>query len=99
VPEPNASEVVAAIQKLKSYKSPGVDQIPAELIQAGGKKLHLEIHKLIKLIWNKEELPHQWRQLWYLFTKGVIKLPVVIIDVYHCCQLHTKFYPTFLSLS
>ena len=31
VPEPSASEVELAIEKLKSYKSPGVDQIPAEL--------------------------------------------------------------------
>jgi hypothetical protein len=36
--------------------------MPAELIQAGAEALHLEIHKLIKLIWNKEELPHQWRE-------------------------------------
>jgi hypothetical protein len=59
VPEPRLSEVVVAIGKLKSYKSPGVDQIPAELIQAGGETLCSEIHKLIKLIWNKEELPHR----------------------------------------
>jgi hypothetical protein len=32
----------------------------SELIQAGGEMLHLEIHKL-KLICNKEELPHQWK--------------------------------------
>jgi hypothetical protein len=25
-----------AIEKLKSHKSPGIDQIPAELIRAGG---------------------------------------------------------------
>jgi sorting nexin-29 len=37
-------------------------QIPAELIQAGGETLHSEIHKLIILIWNKEELPHQWKE-------------------------------------
>jgi hypothetical protein len=24
--------------------------------------LHSEIHKLIMLIWNKEELPHQWKE-------------------------------------
>jgi hypothetical protein len=62
VPDPSASEVEAAVGRLKSYKSPGVDQIPAELIQEGGETLHLEIHKLIKLIWNKEELPHQWKE-------------------------------------
>jgi hypothetical protein len=36
VPEPNSSEVEIAIEKLKRYKSPGTDQIPAELIQARG---------------------------------------------------------------
>jgi hypothetical protein len=59
VPEPSSSEIEVAIGKLKRYKSPGVDQIPAELLQAGGGTLRSEIHKLIKLIWNKEELPHQ----------------------------------------
>jgi hypothetical protein len=38
------------------HKSPGVDQIPAELIQAGGESLHTEIHKLSKLIWNKKRI-------------------------------------------
>jgi hypothetical protein len=57
VPEPSASEIEVALLKLKRYKSPGVDQIPAELIQAGEETLRSEIHKLIKLIWNKE-LPH-----------------------------------------
>jgi hypothetical protein len=43
VPEPSISEVEVAIGKLKRYKSPGADQIPAELIQAGVEKLHSEI--------------------------------------------------------
>jgi hypothetical protein len=34
VPEPSASDVEVAIGKLKNYKSPGFDQIPAELVQA-----------------------------------------------------------------
>jgi hypothetical protein len=50
VPEPSASEAEVAIGKLKIYKSPGVDQITAELIQAGGEILRSEIHKLIRLI-------------------------------------------------
>jgi hypothetical protein len=62
VPEPSAAEVEVAIRKFKRYKAPGSDQIPAEMIQAGGKTLHSEIHTLIMLIWNKEELPHQWKE-------------------------------------
>jgi hypothetical protein len=48
-PEPSSSEVVAATGKLKRYKLPGADQIPAV-----GETLHSEVHKLIKLIWKKE---------------------------------------------
>jgi hypothetical protein len=60
LPQPSASEDDVAVRKLKRYKSPGSDQIPAELIQAGGGGvLHSEKHKLIMLMWNKEELPHQ----------------------------------------
>ena len=36
VTEPSAAEVDLAIDKLKSHKSPGIDQIPAELIKTGG---------------------------------------------------------------
>jgi len=51
-----------AIEKLNSHKSPGIDQIPAELIKAGGRTIHSEIHKLIISIWNKEELPEEWKE-------------------------------------
>jgi hypothetical protein len=61
VPEHSLFEVEIAIGKLKSYKSPGIDQIPTELIKAGGEMLCSEIHKLILSIWNKEELPQQWK--------------------------------------
>jgi hypothetical protein len=58
VPEPSAAEFEVAIRKIIRYRAPGSDQIPAELIQAEGETLHSEIHKIIMLIWNKEELPH-----------------------------------------
>ena len=47
VPEPSAFEVELAIGKLKNHKSPGIYQIPAELIKAGGRTICSAIHKLI----------------------------------------------------
>jgi hypothetical protein len=44
---------------LKIHKSPGIDQIPAELIKAGGRAISSAIRKLINSMWNKEELPDQ----------------------------------------
>jgi len=44
VPEPSAFEVEMAIDKLKRHKSPGIDQISAELIKAGGRTIRSEIH-------------------------------------------------------
>jgi hypothetical protein len=59
VPEPSVIEVELAIEKLRSQKSPGIDQIQAELIKAGGRTICYEIHKLIISIWNKEGLPEE----------------------------------------
>jgi hypothetical protein len=62
IPGPSCLEVEIAIAKLKKYKSPDSDQIPAELIHAGDEILLSEIHKLINSVWNKEELPDQWKE-------------------------------------
>jgi hypothetical protein len=95
----SALEVEFAIGKLKRYKSPDVDQIPAELIQAGGEMLRSEIHKLIKLIWNKEELRRQRKESIVVpIHKKDDNIDRVIIEAYHGCQLHTKFYQTFFLL-
>jgi hypothetical protein len=34
----------------------------AKIIQAGGETLLSAIHKLIKPVWNKEELPDKWKE-------------------------------------
>jgi len=47
VTEPSDSEFELANGRLKSHKSPAIDQIPAELIKAGGRKICLEIYKII----------------------------------------------------
>ena len=95
VPEPSAFEVELATEKLKSHKSPGTDQIPGELIKAGGRTIRYEIHKLIIATWKKEELPEERNPSITvpIYKKGG-KQFVVIIGAYHFCQLHTKFYPT-----
>ena len=62
VPEPSAFEVEMFIEKLTRYKSPGTDQILAELLQAGGRTICSEIHKFINSIWNKEVLPEEWKE-------------------------------------
>ena len=51
-----------AIEKLKSHKSPGIDQIPADLIKAGGRIIRCEIHKLIISIRSMDELPEEWKE-------------------------------------
>jgi hypothetical protein len=62
VPSPSLVEVEIFIGKLKSYKSPCTDQIPAELIKTGGETLCSAIRKLVCSTWNKEELPQQWKE-------------------------------------
>ena len=60
VPGPSVFEFKLAIEKLKGHKSPGVYQIPAELIKAEGRIIRYEIHTLIISILKKEELPEEW---------------------------------------
>ena len=60
---PITCEVKLALAKLRSHKSPGMEQIPTELIKAGGRTTSSEIHRFIKSIWNKEELPELWKEL------------------------------------
>jgi len=97
VPQPSTSEFELAIEKLKSHKSPGIDRIPAELIKAGGRTIRCVIHKLIS-IWNKEELPEEWKEsiIVPVYKKG-IKQILITIGSHRFCQLRTKFCPTFCS--
>jgi hypothetical protein len=96
VPEPSLVEVEIVIGKLKSYKSPGTDQIPTELIKARGETLYSEIHKLTCSIWNKEELTQKWKEsVTVLIHKKGYETIVIIIKESPSYQLSTKFYPTF----
>jgi len=50
VPEPSSLEYEMAIEKLKRHKTPGIDQIPAELIKAGCRTICCDIHKLVNSV-------------------------------------------------
>jgi hypothetical protein len=52
VSKPRAFEVEMAIEKLKRYKSRGTDEKFQQAIQAGGRTMHSNIHKVINFIWN-----------------------------------------------
>jgi hypothetical protein len=62
VSNPSVPEVEMATKKLKRHRSLGIDQIPAEFIKAGGRKIRSEVHKHIISIWNKEELLEEWKE-------------------------------------
>ena len=83
MPEPSAFEFELAIEKLKRNKWPGIDQIPSELIKAGVRAIHCEIHKLINSIWHKEDLPEEWKEsiIVPVYKKGD-KQTVVIQESY-----------------
>jgi hypothetical protein len=86
-----------AIAKVKGHKSPGSDQIPAELIQAVGEIKRSEIHKLINHIWNKEELSDQWKEsiIVPVYKKGD-KIDCSNYLGYHCYHLHNKMLSSIL---
>jgi hypothetical protein len=70
VPELSALEVEKTIIKLTRHKSPGFDQISAELVKAGVRTISCEIIKLIYSVCNKEEFPEEW--------KGSIIVPIYL---------------------
>ena len=57
MPELSAFLVEMAIEKLQ--RSPGIGQIPAELIKARHRTICSEFSKPFNSIWNKEELPEE----------------------------------------
>jgi hypothetical protein len=72
VPQPSASKVQIATEKLKRYKLQSIHQIPAELNQAGGEHCILRFINLLSLSGTKNCLTSKTSQLLYLFTKKII---------------------------
>ena len=62
---PDILDIEMAIQSMNNNKSPGIDNILAELYKKGGGLLLNRIHCLIKGVWREEKLPTDW-------TKNII---------------------------
>ena len=98
VPEPSEFEAEMAIEKLNSHKSPGIDQISAELIKAGCRTICCAIHKLIISIWNKEELPEEWKVSIISIRRGIISIRrgikqiVITIGAYNFSKYVQNFF-------
>jgi hypothetical protein len=68
--------------------------MPAELIKARCRKICCKIHKLINYIWNKEELPKEWKEsIIVLIYKTGDKTDCSKYRGISLCQLCTQFYP------
>lgn len=55
-------EVIAAMSSLKAGKSPGVDNIPAELVRVGGRETIDVLTALCQKIWEQKKWPTEWTQ-------------------------------------
>ena len=56
------SEVEDALLKLKEGKSPGIDNIPGELLKYGGDAIVNVFTELCQSSWSKKEWPKQWTE-------------------------------------
>ena len=61
-PEPLLDEIETAIRQLKPGKSPGLDGIPAELIQNSGHAAVVALHYLCCKIWKTCKWPEEWKK-------------------------------------
>ncbi|GFR70089.1 endonuclease-reverse transcriptase [Elysia marginata] len=53
-------ELEAAVKSLKLGKAPGVDNIPSELLKAGGEEVNNIPTALCQRIWNEKKWPTEW---------------------------------------
>jgi hypothetical protein len=92
VPGASLLEVKIAIAKLKECKSLDSDQIPAELIEAGGKTLLSAIQKLDNFFEVRKNCLISGRGLLLCqFIKRVTKLTVIIIGRHYSINFIQHF--------
>ena len=60
--KPSKTEIKKAIMTLRSGKAAGPDEIPAEAIKADIETAVQMLYSLFSKIWEKEEVPAQWKE-------------------------------------
>ena len=63
---PLRCEIKRAINSLKDRKSPGCDNIHAEMIKASGDEGVEVYHKLCAAIWKSEQWPSDWKRAFFI---------------------------------
>uniref|UniRef100_A0A8D9EQY8 Craniofacial development protein 2 n=1 Tax=Cacopsylla melanoneura TaxID=428564 RepID=A0A8D9EQY8_9HEMI len=59
---PSEEEVTRAVSEMKNNKSPGIDNITADIIKAGeGISVDMLTH-LLSLVWNQKRVPDNWKE-------------------------------------
>jgi len=93
LPEPSVFEFELYIEKLKSHKSPGIDQVLAELRQ-GVEQFAVRSLYLLFLFGIRRNCLRSGRSRSLYPSIRALKHIVIIIGAYHFYQLCTKFYST-----
>ena len=74
---PTSNEILAALSKLKNYKSPGIDGICNEQLKFGAQALTKPLMKLFSEVWESETVPKYW-------LRGVITIIPKKSDISKC---------------
>ena len=56
-------EVRKAVQRMKTHKAPGVDNITAEVLKAGGEKMINMLFKIFNIAWEEKKVPKDWSRM------------------------------------
>ncbi|XP_039311154.1 uncharacterized protein LOC120359015 [Solenopsis invicta] len=55
------AEIIEALRRLKKGKAAGIDRIPMEAWKFGGSRVKKRLVNLLKEIWQKKEIPEDWK--------------------------------------
>ena len=96
MPHPSAYELELATEELKSHKSAGTDQKPADVFKAGCRKIRPDIVKLLILFEIRRNcLTSKSRRSLYLFIRTVTRHCSNYTGMPHM-SITKKFYSTYI---